>query len=440
MAHRLLVVIMMVCAVTHLCFADEQLTNLNGEQDDDLLTISRHSESQSSMNQRGTVQRGGGGPGWMNVPSSAAPLESTEAEFDQPKDSKNQNPIKCTGYKFSIPAKCLSSNTVLDKLGSQAPKGQQIMVRTPTVHNGVHGYADSEGHLMKLQRKTYTLDVACAKTHAQILFARFGGKMTLKTSTEVCCNCPECSQPEYECKNQKGDKYCDETAKKNICSTDQGIKDCRKSCHRCPHNFPKCGGTCYTEDYGPWHNKCLNYHRTKLKKTKHVTKDEMTKAESAAVAQKCNYHKKKWLHSKREFRQPIISKDSEEIKLNGKDLDLSNEWQVCVAAALQEHATVEQRKGAAGDIGNMAGGGGYIGGGGGGGRELGESAGVGRRGSAGAPMMNPSFKMSANRAGNDEEVDLGESVGRRGSFSPVGSFSLTAGANRAGNDEEEEEL
>jgi len=111
-----------------------------------------------------------------------------------------------------------------------------------------------------------------------------------------------------------------------------------------------------------------------------------------------------------------------------------------VAAALQEHATIEQRKGAAGDIGNMAGGGYIAGGGSGAGGELGESAGVGRRGGAGAPMMNPSFKMSANRAGNDEEVDLGESVGRRGSFSPVGSFSLTAGANRAGNDEEEEEL
>ena len=271
--------------------------------------------------------------------------------------------------------------------------------------------------------------------------------MTLKTSTEVCCNCAECKNSFYECKNKKGDKCCDETATKNVCSTEQGIKDCRKSCHRCPHNFPKCASTCFTENYGPPHNMCLKDHRKRLKKTK----DEMTKGESAAVAQKCNYHKKKWLHYKREFRDPIISKDSEEIKLDGKDLDLSNEWQVCVASALQEHATVEQRKGATGDIGNMAGGGGYIGGGGGG-RELGESAGVGRRGSAGAPMMNPSFKMSANRAGaqllihthsafilrcchgigNDEEVDLGESVGRRGSFSPVGSFSLTAGANRAG--------
>merc|ERR1712153_69091 len=43
--YRRLVVIMMVCAVTHLCFADEQLTNLNGEQDDDLLTISVVTES-----------------------------------------------------------------------------------------------------------------------------------------------------------------------------------------------------------------------------------------------------------------------------------------------------------------------------------------------------------------------------------------------------------
>lgn len=338
----------------------------------------------------------------MNVPSSAAPLESTDAKFDHPLINNAKNPkapIECDKYKFSIPASCLRDATVLFVTPQCAAlkkgwkkrrcekhlkglKGMAIQIRVPKGQRG-----GGPGNLMKLQRKTYTVDVACAKTHAQI---PFGGKMTLKTSTEVCCNCPECSQPEYECKNQKGDKYCDETAKKNICSTEQGIKDCRKSCHRCPHNFPKCGGTCYTENYGRW--------------------------------------------------QPIISKDSEEIKLNGKDLDLSNEWQVCVAAALQEHATVEQRKGAAGDIGNMAGGGGYIGGGFFGGGELGESAGVGRRGSAGAPMMNPSFKMSANRAGNDEEVDLGESVGRRGSFSPVGSFSLTAGANRAGNDEEEEEL
>merc|ERR1712086_308868 len=43
--YRRLVVIMVVCAVTHLCFADEQLTNLNGEQDDDLLTISVVTES-----------------------------------------------------------------------------------------------------------------------------------------------------------------------------------------------------------------------------------------------------------------------------------------------------------------------------------------------------------------------------------------------------------
>merc|ERR1740130_559242 len=295
---------------------------------------------------------------------------------------------------------------------------------------------------MKLRTKTYTLDVACAKKSGkegkrgnragQIPFA---GQMTLKTSTEVCCNCPECSQPKYECKNKKGDKteeesdkYCDQTAQKNVCSTEQGIKDCRKSCHRCPHNFPKCGGTCFTEDYGKVHNKCTKDQRAK-------------KADSAAMARECDSHKKKWIDQKKEVKHPIISKDSEEIKLNRKDLDLSNEWEVCVAAALQEHATIEQRKGAAGDIGNMAGGGGYIGGGGGGGsKELGESAGVGRRGGAGAPMMNPSFKMSANLAGNDEEVDLGESVGRRGSFSPVGSFSLTAGANRAGNDEEEEEL
>jgi len=285
---------------------------------------------------------------------------------------------------------------------------------------------------MKLQTKTYTLNVACAKNHARQI--PFAGQMTLKTSTEVCCNCPECSQPKYECKNQKGDKteeesdkYRDQTAQKNICSTEQGIKDCRKSCHRCPHNFPKCGGTCYTEDYGKYHNKCTKDQRAK-------------KADSAAMARECDSHKKNWIDQKKEFKHPIISKDSEKIELNGKDLDLSNEWQVCVAAALQEHATIEQRKGAAGDIGNMAGGGYIATASGGAGGELGESAGVGRRGGAGAPMMNPSFKMSANRAGNDEEVDLGESVGRRGSFSPVGSFSLTAGANRAGNDEEEEEL
>merc|ERR1719424_2772800 len=350
-AYRWLVVIMMVCAVTHLCFADEQLTNLNGEQDDDLLTISRHSDSQSSMHQRGP------GPGWMDEPSSAAPLESTDAKFDHPliKGAKNKkDPIQCDKdkYKFSIPARCLSSVTVLDKASGYSHKGFKGTAIQITAPKGQRG-GGGPGNLMKLQTKIYTLNLeTCAKQHASQI--PFGGKMTLRTSTEVCCNCPECSRPEFQCENKNkkgGDKYCDQTAPKNICSTEQGIKDCRKSCHRCPHNFPKCGGTCYTEDYGKYHNKCTKDQRAK-------------KADSAAMARECDSHKKNWIDQKKEFKHPIISKDSEKIELNDKDLDLSNEWQVCVAAALQEHATIEQRKGAAGDIGNMAGGG-YIGRGGG---------------------------------------------------------------------------
>jgi len=56
--YRRLVVIMVVCAVSHLCFADEQLTNLNVEQDDDL-AISRGGRltaAASSSHQRGKLE------------------------------------------------------------------------------------------------------------------------------------------------------------------------------------------------------------------------------------------------------------------------------------------------------------------------------------------------------------------------------------------------
>merc|ERR1712199_72190 len=66
---------------------------------------------------------------------------------------------------------------------------------------------------------------------------------------------------------------------------------------------------------------------------------------------------------------------------------------------------------------------------------------VGRRG--GFLSTTGSFTLSSggNRAGNDEEDELGEDdgVGRRGGFlSTTGSFTLSSGGNRAGNDEEDE--
>merc|ERR1712196_78579 len=66
---------------------------------------------------------------------------------------------------------------------------------------------------------------------------------------------------------------------------------------------------------------------------------------------------------------------------------------------------------------------------------------VGRRG--GFLPTTGSFTLSSggNRAGNDEEDELGEDdgVGRRGGFlSTTGSFTLSSGGNRAGNDEEDE--
>merc|ERR1712138_244745 len=67
---------------------------------------------------------------------------------------------------------------------------------------------------------------------------------------------------------------------------------------------------------------------------------------------------------------------------------------------------------------------------------------VGRRG--GFLSTTGSFTLSSggNRAGNDEEDELGEDdeVGRRGGafLSTTGSFTLSSGSNTAGNDEEDE--
>ena len=57
----LVIVILMVCAVSHLCIADEQLINLNGEQSDDLL--SRHSEGMFEVLGATRRRRWGGGGG-----------------------------------------------------------------------------------------------------------------------------------------------------------------------------------------------------------------------------------------------------------------------------------------------------------------------------------------------------------------------------------------
>merc|ERR1712118_233109 len=66
---------------------------------------------------------------------------------------------------------------------------------------------------------------------------------------------------------------------------------------------------------------------------------------------------------------------------------------------------------------------------------------VGRRGGFLSTAGSFTLSSGGNRAGNDEEDELGEDdgVGRRGGFlSTTGSFTLSSGGNRAGNDEEDE--
>jgi len=70
----LVVVILMMCAVSHLCIADEQLIDLNGEKSDDLL--SRHSEGMSEVFEEGPL----GGAVTTSAPASELPLESANKD------------------------------------------------------------------------------------------------------------------------------------------------------------------------------------------------------------------------------------------------------------------------------------------------------------------------------------------------------------------------
>jgi len=407
----LVVVILMMCAVSHLCIADEQLIDLNGEKSDDLL--SRHSEGMSEVFEEGPL----GGAVTTSAPASELPLESAN------KDSNAKSEV--LGAKSEVLGegegegsrrrrrRRAPKSKVLTSQDWRRRRGSQIRPARPTPPRPTPPPTLDP----KLWAGTDTLQLKDFRAGTEPESVMYQNKLeegvTCRGGIPKACLSKGSVEPTGQdvCKITEGQKL--KGPKVAVYAVDPSANNCK--------GLPAGFGTAKLELRNvqcecPTLTGCYNTEQVKNEQT-----------------------------GRKDDKRVMVKMDSKSTAtIGGNSLDTDFKFD-CYVAALQQvmdraelrASAKEQEKAYSGKGGSAAGGG----------EEFGEDdeddelAGLGGIGGGGATFVAlPTVKFTGGKGSKGGRLGEEQTAGRRGgSFSPQQKFSLSF-ANRAGNDEELEEL
>jgi len=373
----LVVVILMMCAVSHLCIADEQLIDLNGEKSDDLL--SRHSEGMSEVFEEGPL----GGAVTTSAPASELPLESAN------KDSNAKSEV--LGAKSEVLGEGESWRS-----RRRAHKSKAWPTRQPTLDP-------------KLWAGTDTLQLMWAGTEPESVMRenKLEEGVTCRGGIPKACYSKGSVEPTGEdvCKKIEGGKL--KATKVTTYVVDPGSNNCKGL----PAGFGAAklelkNVQCECPTLGACYNTVWNTQTRKQDKRVMVQMDSKS---TATIGGKS---------LDRDFKFDCYVAALQQV-MDRAELEASaKEQEKAFAVGTGSHGAGEEEEFGEDD-------------------EDDELAGLGR----GAPFVAlPTVKFTGGKGIKGGRLGEGQTAGRRGgSFSPQQKFSLSF-ANRAGNDEELEEL